>query len=87
MTPHTDRTLCDASAFGSSAWAAQRLGRSRRWLADNMDNLRKMGFPSKDPVVDLYNKADVDAWIARRTRSQNEMRIGAGSDKINFDAI
>lgn len=63
-----DPTYDKHSAFASMSWLASRLGRSKDWFSRNKDQLHHAGLPEPDPVVGLYSKADVDAWITRRRK-------------------
>ena len=63
-----DQTFEEISAFGSEAWIAARLGRSRSWLRSNRAALHAVGFPRPDPLVGLTLKDDVAAWLMRRRR-------------------
>jgi hypothetical protein len=63
-----DLTFSDNSAYGSTAWCAQRLGKSVAWLRTHRSRLEREGFPRVDSIVGLVQKADVDAFLARRRK-------------------
>lgn len=51
---------------------ARKLGKSRGWLAANMDNLE--GFPKPcvaKPAVPKWREEEVDAWISPQAQSKN----------------
>ena len=62
------------SAYAGTLWVCERLGRKPDWFYRNKPKLIENGFPDKDPLTNLWIKADVDAWInARRSiRDTNE---------------
>lgn len=43
---------------------AKRLGRSRSWFYDHQKELDAAGFPRPLPVVDRWDPAAIDAWLA-----------------------
>ena len=65
-----DQTFHSESLSGSTSWVALRLGRSVDWFRKHREVLEQEGFPRPDPIIGHYIKADVDAWIASRTRAQ-----------------
>lgn len=46
------------------AAVARRLGRSRSWFYEHRKELERQGFPAPLPIVDRWDPAAVDAWIA-----------------------
>jgi len=86
-----DITFNERSAYGSISWAAQRLGMTKSQFLRKRETLEHEGFPSRDPLTNLYHKADVDAWIDRRRRIQ-DVDIAAfaearNSTEVNLDAL
>lgn len=65
-----DPTFNDDCLSGSMAWAAMRLGRSVDWFRSNRDLLEQEGFPKKDPIIGLYMKSDVNAWLDSRAQKR-----------------
>lgn len=63
-----DATFTAESLFGSEQWCAATLGRSTDWLTKNIGRLESEGFPKKDPIIGLRNKADVLEWVAKRRK-------------------
>lgn len=63
-----DASFTADSHFGTEKWCAATLGRSYDWLAKNIEALERDGFPRKDPLIGLRNKADVLEWIAKRRK-------------------
>lgn len=59
------KTMPD-SRFWSESQTASRLGRSVEWLKQHMGELVRAGLPAKDPIVGLYSRERVEAWIDRR---------------------
>ena len=87
MTAH-DRTFHPDSAFGSSLWAATRLGLKRDGFYRKKRNLLALGFPQPDQITGLYLKADVDRWIEQRQTVPNQDTVEASQPKgVDFDAI
>ncbi|QBF32166.1 AlpA family transcriptional regulator [Thalassococcus sp. S3] len=66
-----DRTFDNVSAFGSRLWVASRLGVSLDTFYRKRESLEEKGFPKPDPLLNLYNKADVDAWNETRRQIKN----------------
>ncbi|NIZ10164.1 hypothetical protein [Pseudooceanicola sp. HF7] len=54
------------TACGDISWAAQFLGMSKRRFSDRRRNLEAEGFPKRDPLLNIYIKADVEAWLENR---------------------
>lgn len=67
ITSH-DHTFHADAAYGSERWCALVLGKSYEWLRKARADLEADGFPRRDPLLNLTQKADVLAWIARRRR-------------------
>lgn len=87
MSKH-DLTMADTSAYGSKAWVAQRIGRSTGWLDRRRETLEAEGFPSVDPLVGLYLKADVETWIhRRRQKSDTVANHHATTEGINSESL
>ncbi|MGL6209696.1 MAG: hypothetical protein ACRC14_07705 [Paracoccaceae bacterium] len=63
-----DVTFSDVSAYGSERWCAQALGKSYEWFRKARPSLEAHGFPQRDRLLGLTQKADVLAWIVRRRR-------------------
>lgn len=63
-----DASFTADSHFGTEKWCAATLGRSYDWLVKNIVMLERDGFPKKDPIIGLRNKADVLEWIAKRRK-------------------
>jgi hypothetical protein len=42
------------------------LRRSEGWLAANLPRLLEQGFPPADPLLGLFDRIAVDAWLDRR---------------------
>ena len=84
-----DRTLDRTSAYGSTAWVAQRLGISPRAFRDKRSQLSAEGFPEIDPLMKLYIKADVDAWIEKRRSITDSDKVASGGARpgINLAAL
>ena len=85
----TDPTFSPLSLTGSQAWVAARLGRDYRWFSRNKASLEKEGFPKRDPIVGQWIKADVDAWIARRRKFSDDLKITTTPDfgGIDLEAV
>lgn len=86
-----DVTFSDSSAFGSTSWAAQRLGISKDSFLRKREKLKSEGFPTRDNLTNLYHKADVDAWISRRRRisdaSQNRLVEKSSRTEVKLNAV
>ena len=67
----TDRTFDPVSQFGSLRWVAATMGLSVDQLRPRLPKMSDDGFPPPDPIVTLYIKADVLAWIERRRQLPN----------------
>lgn len=65
MAQH-DPSLSEHSLFGSISWAARCLGMSKDNFMKKRDTLESEGFPSRDPLTNLYLKDDLYAWVSRR---------------------
>jgi hypothetical protein len=62
-----DVTFDDLSLYGSTHWAAAKIGKGYSWLISHRDDLVKNhGFPRPDAVTGHYIKADVETWVSRR---------------------
>ena len=68
----TDRTFDPVSQFGSLRWVAATMGISVDQLRTRLPRMKSDGFPQPDPIVTLYIKADVLAWIERRRQLPDE---------------
>jgi predicted DNA-binding transcriptional regulator AlpA len=84
-----DKTFHQDSKAGSLAWVAARLGRSTDWFRTHRETLEQEGFPRPDPIIGLYLKADVDAWLdsRRRTRATVSTTIPMNTGGFNADAL
>lgn len=86
-----DSTFNETSAFGSTSWAAQRLGISKDQFIRKREKLESEGFPTRDELTNLYLKADVDAWISLRRRipdmAQNQLIEKSSRTEVNLNAI
>lgn len=83
-----DRTFDPASAFGSSLWAATRLGMTRDTFYRKKLKLMRRGFPKPDEITGHYLKADVDRWIEQRQTVPSHDTVEVSGPKgVNFDAI
>lgn len=86
--PTTDRTFDAASLYGSTLWCGRMFGRSRDWFLRNKGRLYAAGFPQPDPVVGLYLKAAVYAWVDQRTNCPNRDTVTPARDEgVNADAF
>lgn len=63
-----DPSFAAEALYGSEYWCAQALGRSDTWFRKARPTLEKDGFPAKDKLIGMTQKADVYAWIARRRK-------------------
>jgi hypothetical protein len=63
-----DHTFDDTSLYGSLKWAALRLGHTVDNFHRRRQKLESEGFPCRDPLTNLYLKADIDAWVESRRR-------------------
>ena len=59
------------SRFWNEKQVASRLGRSAAWLSSNLNRLRQLGFPDKDPIILAFPKEKVDSWIDKRIGVSN----------------
>lgn len=75
-----DRTFSDFSAYGSDAWCAETFGKPVEWFRKTRGELEAIGFPPKDAINGLTNKADVLAWISRRRRIADRAVVEASDD-------
>lgn len=83
-----DLTLTDRSLYGSSDWVVMTIGKSKDWFAHNKKRMEADGFPKKDPIISLWIKADVEAWINKRRKfSDNATLIHMESTEVNHDAL
>ena len=84
-----DRTFSDRSLFGSTDWTALRLGVSKDTFFRARPKLEDDGFPTKDPLTNLYLKADVDAWVANRATIvvKNNSVPQQSTESINYESI
>ncbi|MBT9383469.1 hypothetical protein KM176_06335 [Pseudooceanicola sp. CBS1P-1] len=84
-----DHTLSNDAACGSTRWVAQFMGMSCDRFRGRRRNLEAEGFPRPDPVLKLYIKADVQAWLARRRRilDADPTSLGLERPSINLDAL
>ena len=80
-----DVTFCDASSFGSDYWCAATLGRSYDWFRDHRTDLQREGFPAKDPIIGLTNKADVRSWIARRRKFSDAVTVRGNTTPLTIN--
>lgn len=67
-----DRSFHQMSLYGSIEWAALRLGMSKDRFFRSRDTLEKEGFPCRDPLTNLYLKADIDAWVGSRAQFKGD---------------
>lgn len=86
-----DITFEADSMYGSVDWVALRLGRRNSWFYDNRQKLFAQGFPQPDPVVGLFIKGDVEAWVNQRRRIADRTETVQAdprtSQEVNFDAL
>ena len=75
--------------MGSTEWVSARLGVSRDTFFRKRDALLADGFPAQDPLLRLWIKADVDAWIERRRRISTgvDVRQSGGEPEIDEGAL
>ncbi|MBT9385515.1 hypothetical protein KM176_16695 [Pseudooceanicola sp. CBS1P-1] len=85
----TDHTMTRDAACGSARWAAGFMGMSIRTFYSKRPTLEAKGFPRPDPVLNLYIKADVKAWLEKRRRIQDSDKVVDGIERpsINLDAL
>ncbi|MBT9384491.1 hypothetical protein KM176_11530 [Pseudooceanicola sp. CBS1P-1] len=84
-----DHSLTAEAACGSSKWAAQFLGLSPGAFSDRRRTLEAKGFPQPDPLLKLYIKADVMAWLEtrRRIRDGDKMPEDGERPRLNLGAL
>ncbi|PJE33451.1 hypothetical protein PSM7751_00001 [Pseudooceanicola marinus] len=84
-----DRTLTTEAAVGSTRWVSSFLGMSPEAFRNRRKNLESEGFPRPDPILKLYIKADVKAWIENRRSIAPENLVVSSAKKknINFGAL
>lgn len=80
-----DATFTEHSMTGSQRWVATRLGRSYDWFSRNKARLERHGFPRPDPILGMWIKADVEAWIANRRQVADAAQIQ--QQEPNYDAL
>tara|TARA_R110000868_G_scaffold237132_9_gene491651 strand:+ start:48152 stop:48412 length:261 start_codon:yes stop_codon:yes gene_type:complete len=85
----TDHTMKPTAACGSTKWVAETLGMSVRTFYDKRSNLEAERFPKPDPILKLYIKADVKAWIEHRRRIEDpgKVEVQGSQERIKFDAL
>lgn len=88
-TTTEDRTFEPVSRFGSLSWVAATLGLSKDQLRKRLPQMTTDGFPQPDPIVDLYIKADVQAWIDRRRQCVKTVNVIESKpiSGANLDAV
>ncbi|MCA1336854.1 hypothetical protein [Pseudooceanicola marinus] len=84
-----DHTLNKEAAVGSTRWVSSFLGMSPGAFRNRRQNLEAEGFPRPDPILKLYIKADVKAWIENRRRVTDAAKVfpDAERQRINLDAL
>jgi predicted DNA-binding transcriptional regulator AlpA len=86
MTAH-DPSMSDAALYGSTLWVATTLGMSKDSFFRRRADLEAHGFPRRDPLTNLWLKADVDAWIAKRRRIADDEAAKPEASTPNFDNL
>lgn len=81
-----DPTFDEDSLYGSTDWAAHRLGLTKDTFFRKRRELYERDFPAPHPVLGRYLKADVDAWIECQRRIRVTLS-GPQPQGINFDGI
>ena len=85
-----DPTFVPEAAMGSPAWVARRFGMSKDQFRRKLPELQSEGFPDRDPILCLWLKADVDAWLARRRRVPDADRFEIAAPPrrgVNLDGL
>jgi len=75
-----------ATAFLTVSAVADRLGVSYDTLRRRLPIMRAQGFPERDPLFNRYVAADVEAWIATRSKIAHDGRTETQA-KVNYDAL
>ncbi len=75
------------SAFGNAAWVSAFLGCSEDWFYRNQGKLYADGFPERDPVMKMFLKSDVGAWVESRKKFSDAVIQKATDSEINIDAL
>jgi predicted DNA-binding transcriptional regulator AlpA len=58
----TMTTNCDTLSL---AEVGKKLGRSRSWIYDHLDELKRLGLPDPLPIINRFHSAAIDAWLER----------------------
>tara|TARA_R110000737_G_scaffold288712_1_gene295303 strand:+ start:903 stop:1163 length:261 start_codon:yes stop_codon:yes gene_type:complete len=85
----TDHSLKSVAAFGSARWVADRLGVTPPTFHSKRSNMEAEGFPTRDPILNMYIKADVDAWIKNRRKisDSDKVEVQRQPVKVKYDAL
>ncbi len=86
MTAH-DPSLSDAALYGSTLWVATRLGITKDTFFRKRRDLEAQGFPTRDPLTNLWHKESVDRWIAKRHRIADDAELRIEGSTPNFDHL
>jgi hypothetical protein len=82
-----DLTRSTISAYASEALCAEMLGRSRDWFKVNRPRLEREGFPKTDPLIGLTLRADIHAWLSRRSQMAQHVSGRDSPPMENLDAF
>lgn len=86
--PYTPDSLAEMAAYVPVAWVFHRLGLSESTFYKARPKLEAEGFPTVDPIVRRYLRADVETWIENRRRVQKDRdRVEGSAPEINFGAL
>ena len=88
---HHDPSLSEHSLFGSISWAAMTLGMTKDNFIKKRDTLEREGFPSRDPLTNLYLKDDLYAWVSKRRTIADRIEVIPEREKstkgVNTEAL
>ena len=89
MPKDTDATFDEQSQYGSTAWVCATLGVSKDKFRSVRPKLLDHGFPDRDPLMNLYIKADIQAWIELRRSIRNQATVESPTtdEEINYDEL
>lgn len=82
-----DRTFHEASLYGSVEWCALTMGVTKDTFYRKRAQWEKIGFPKPDSINGRYIKADVEAWVARRRKLADQIKISGKVDSSATETV
>ena len=74
-----------APLYGNRQWVADTLGMTPSTFDKKRPALEEQGFPRRDHLIGLYLKADVLAWISRRSQIGDKVKPATQEEEVQIN--